>query len=296
MIISANQLQNISRTIFNLMNGVYELDVFKSPYNDLITCELSKNSNKVYKEIGSLIKLFNKLDGTDKDKYENIDRLHDAIDDILEEFTISAISMGYLSAKKIIDINFSPSPYHVYFRKQLFDPHGLVCTSYERLCRVINKIEQQAKNLGDTDKVKQILERMWQYTELEYSTFVDKGFSHGLALGNGEYPLWYNPEFENNFNAMPSCIHNLTKKTVNEFYNCAGELFDLRDNYVSSKITLEFMKCQDEMIKSFPEFGEPINKICFFHSLYETTEINDAFYRGFEFGLRMAVDVFYREK
>ncbi len=93
MIISANQLQNISRTIFNLMNGVYELDVFKSPYNDLITCELSKNSNKVYKEIGSLIKLFNKLDGTDKDKYVNIDRLHDAIDDILEEFTISAISM-----------------------------------------------------------------------------------------------------------------------------------------------------------------------------------------------------------
>lgn len=56
------------------------------------------------------------------------------------------------------------------------------------------------------------------------------------------------------------------------------------------------MKCQDEMIKSFPEFGEHINKICFFHSLYETTEINDAFYRGFEFGLRMAVDVFYREK
>lgn len=302
MILSINQIQNISKTIYFLMRGTYDLNFFDSPYNKLIPNEYDEKDGKavkyfyaVYNNIDSLATLFNQLDHTDTKEYDIIDRLHDVITDMLEDLTMDSILKGYLYEKKVIDYNFGPSPYQSYFKIQMFCPNSVESKNYNRLSIIFDIINKYLAKIGDTKKEgSKIIDELWESLELLYTVFVDIGFIHGKELGKGNYPIWYNPEFYDKISLRPH--KNMTAETIKDLYYSAGEILDPTRKYISSDAMLHFCECQDNMHKLFPDHVEQIDKMCFYHTLMDAEEINNAYYNGFEFGLRMAVDIFYNQK
>lgn len=201
MIISDEQLNNISKTIYYLMRGMYNLKVFHSPYNFIIADELDEKKGRAVKEfhlmndkMDSLTKLFNDLDGSDEEEYKLIEEFFNCNETVLEELCTGSIITGYRIKKKIICLDIGSCPFETYFKNQLLMPDGFCAESYKKLQASILEMEDQFVKQGDqTGRGKKILDELQQVMHSEYSILTNIGFLHGLKLGADQYPIWINP-------------------------------------------------------------------------------------------------------
>ena len=139
MILTFSQLHDLSEVIFGLMTGVYDLDVFVSPYNALIQNEFSLNNGRaveayssIYTGIESLQDLLNKLKN-DSEEDKAFDCLRNSIDDLLKEICTSAIAIGYLVSKGYVTLDIKEAPYEKYFRLQFIREDGIGYRRYNQL-------------------------------------------------------------------------------------------------------------------------------------------------------------------
>lgn len=204
MIIAKEELENISKTFYYLMRGVYHLDFFNSPYNEVIKNEYDEvdgNATKYfhlsYDSIHSLIALFNKIDNTHIEEYDLTERLHSAITDLLEDITTDSIKIGYQYANNSIEYEMGSSFYGNYTKNQLLVSGSVGNQSYINLREVLNEIRQylEKENYFDVEG-KELLFNLNSSLDHLFSVFVDTGFVYGQKLGKGLYPIWHNSDFD----------------------------------------------------------------------------------------------------
>lgn len=201
MVISNMQLSNISKTIYYLMRGIYDLTVFQSPYNILIRDEFDdeagsavKEAQRFHNKMETLTNFSNELDGSDEIEYTLIEQIYDCNEIVLEELCIGSIITGYFINKKIISLNIGCSPFDTYFKSQLVLPYGFCAESYHKLQEAMLKMEEFFAERGDQEgKGKKILDELQEIMISEYAILTDIGFLHGLKLGSDQYPIWINP-------------------------------------------------------------------------------------------------------
>lgn len=299
MILTFSQLHDLSEMIFSLMAGSYDLEVFVSPYNTLIQNEFSLNNGRavgayssIYSGIESLQELLNKQKNNNEEDAA-FDYLRNCIDCLLKEICTSAIAIGYLVSKKYLDLNIEEAPYEKYFRLQFIQEDGIGYRRYNYLVSAIEKVQKLIMDAGEAEeKGSEILDAVQELIEQEYSILSKIAYSHGAAVGNGTYPLWLSAEFDENNGAKRNI--NITKEMLLNIYREPSLLFDtkLASLPYTNKTVLLQSKYRDELEEKLPQnLKELFDKTFFYHSLADQTDIDNAFYHGFQFGLNMAVDV-----
>lgn len=197
MLITLSQLHNIAKTIYYLMTGMYNLNYFKSPYNNLIPDEFSSNSGKaiavfsyIYDEITELNDLLNKSTAQETE-YELFEDLKYCIEELQEEICVNATILGYFIAKKYTDLSIEQIPRKIFFRNEFID-----LSRCNKLSKLIGQIELLITHLlNEKTEGVSILQNVQKAIETEFLILSNIAYSHGIAIGKGEYPLWFNPEF-----------------------------------------------------------------------------------------------------
>ena len=304
MILTFSQLHDLSEVIFGLMTGVYDLDVFVSPYNALIQNEFSLNNGRaveayssIYTGIESLQDLLNKLKN-DSEEDKAFDCLRNSIDDLLKEICTSAIAIGYLVSKGYVTLDIKEAPYEKYFRLQFIREDGIGYRRYNQLISAMERVRKLFIDLGDKDNgVEEFLEMIQDSIEQEYSILTHIAYSHGESVGNGTYPLWLENEGDRMNKTIQQGKVNVSKEMLLAMYHDPCSIFEnkLASLPYTNKVVLLQMKGRDELERQLPsDLKDLFNKTCFYQSLTNQREIDNAFYHGFQFGLNLAVEVLHK--
>lgn len=101
MELKQDQIENIANTVFCLMTGVYDLEVFNSPYNELVRDEMTNENGraydifeKIYHNINTLNEKLNNIQGGNEE-YNIFEQILSYADRVLEKKCIMSFIRGY---------------------------------------------------------------------------------------------------------------------------------------------------------------------------------------------------------
>lgn len=313
MILTAQELYNIAKTVYDLMTGIYDLTVFKSPYNELIPNEYADQKEiketggkateqfyKVYETIYSLEDFMNLLNGTEKEEYEIFEEMHYIARQLLEELCIAAFSVGFLVEKKYItNLEIIDDPYNNYFHSRLLSSDGIGNKKNKQLADSMQNIEDMFIQAGDmTHKSREILDKLEENLILQQNILVNIAYAHGQNLGMGKYPLWHNPELDKP--EMPLNLpstKNITEENIMKLYCNMEDAIAYLNLPELTKIENYYLDSVNNMKENLsPDEYKQFEKAFFLRTLLDGYKEANTFYKGFQSGLKLAVDVFYREK
>lgn len=201
--IKPEELDNVAQTFYYLMRGVYNLDIFKSPYNDKVANELTSEDGKafhtffpVYEAIEYLSDLLNFLNLTQQQDFEILDVILSDADDVLHTVAVCSVKLAFGKAGGYTGPRQSPPLYDGFWEKELRRPGGTGSVAYARLLEDVTAIKDMLNEfVFDSSQAFRVLDTFLALLKQRFSVFADIAFSYGLRLASGELPVWINPEF-----------------------------------------------------------------------------------------------------
>lgn len=300
--ISAIQLNNISQTIYNLMTGVYNLDYFYSPYNDLIPDDLTEEKGAAYNTYDKILDIMvllsdtlNKLSGKNKD-YPEVESIADHIFYLQSTLCIFSIKRGYRDSfsSDCSQSNLQIPIYEKHLSKAMRTKDGIGNLYYDQLVETLGFIKQKLSVFHNTDadvitKTDNIIPMLDQ----RFSILCNKAYSYGQNLAFGKLPVWSNPELSYVHYCKTAQMPSLSYEQIIKLYYNASDNWttDFPAFQCCQSELINFHDCQQKLINKLPvELQEEFNNICFSHSLIETCDLQNIFVQGFQLGLKLTVE------
>lgn len=161
-------LEHTAEVVYGLMTGVYDLDVFRSPYNRCVPNDLTDEHGAAYGAFAALysardsaLDLLNTLENTaDREEIPVFEAILDASDHALAEYSKAAFVSGYRLADK-------SGCYNAIL--------GAIAAGEERF---VTAGDAQSLGAAELDKMQAAIDKMLEL-------LAGKAFAYGIAAARG---------------------------------------------------------------------------------------------------------------
>lgn len=304
VVISTIQLNNISQTIYNLMTGVYNLDYFYSPYNNLIPNDLTSESGAAYTTYDGILdtlslmnNTLNKVSGS-REYHHKLEAIADNILALQRTICIYSLKKGYSDSLVCKCSNSKPHIpiFENYLSHVIRTKDGIGNIYYDQLIENFTVIKKRLSALNTPPDVILKADCILPMLEKRFSILCNKAYSYGQDLAYDRLPIWSNPELSYVNYCRSAQIPTISyEQIIKLYYNASDDwTTDCPAFQCCQTELINFQNCKNKLIDKLPlELRDEFNNICYCHTLIETSDLQNVFVQGFQIGLKLAVEALH---